>query len=45
MYAVLLRFMPARAAEIVAAVIYALMILAILYTCVEPQAEFSYLRY
>jgi hypothetical protein len=45
MYAVLLRFLPPRAAETAAAVIYALMILAILYTCVEPQAEFSYLRF
>jgi hypothetical protein len=45
MYAALLKVLPARAAEIVAAVIYTLMILAILYTCVEPQAEFSYLRF
>ena len=44
MYAMLLRFIPPRAAEIAAAVIYSLMILAILYFSVEPQAEFSYLR-
>ena len=45
MYAMLLRFMRPRAAEIAAAVLYSLMILAVLYCCVEPQAEFSYLRF
>lgn len=45
MYAAFLRFMPPRAAEIAAAVIYSLMIVAILYCSVEPQAEFSYLRF
>jgi hypothetical protein len=44
MYAMLLRFMPRKVAEIAAAVVYALMILAILYCSVEPQAEFGYLR-
>jgi hypothetical protein len=45
MYGLFLKFMRPRAAEMSAAVVYALMILAILYCCVEPQAEFSYLRF
>ena len=44
MYAMMLRFMPTRVAEIAAAVVYSLMILATLYCSVEPQAEFGYLR-
>ena len=44
MYGILLRFMPPRVAEFVAAVLYVLMILAILYCSAEPQAEFGYLR-
>ena len=45
MYALLRKFMPPRAAEIAAAVVYGLMIMAVLYCSVEPQAEFSYLRF
>ena len=45
MYAFLLRYLPPAAAEITAAVLYSLMILAILYCSLEPQAEFNYLRF
>jgi hypothetical protein len=45
MYGLLLELLPPRATEIVAAVLYALMILAILYCSLEPQAEFNYLRF
>jgi hypothetical protein len=45
MYAFLLRYLPPVAAEIAAAMLYSLMILAILYCSLEPQAEFNYLQF
>ena len=45
MYGLLLKLLPPRIAEIVATVLYTLMILAILYCSLEPQAEFNYLRF
>ena len=44
MYGLFLRFLPRLTAEIAAAIVYALMILAILYCSLEPQADFNYLR-
>jgi hypothetical protein len=45
MYDILLRHLPPVAANIAAAVLYSLMILAILYCSLEPQAEFNYLQF
>jgi hypothetical protein len=45
MYAFLVRFLRPRVAEVVAAIVYSLMILTILYCSLEPQAEFNYLQF
>jgi hypothetical protein len=43
MYGFLKRYLPGPAADVLMALWYALLILAVLYCAVEPQAEFRYL--
>jgi hypothetical protein len=43
MYGFLKRYLPGPAADVLTALWYALLILAVLYCAFEPQAEFRYL--
>ena len=43
MYALLRAHLPPRVAEFVSALVYAAVLLLILYYIFEPQAEFNYL--